>query len=152
SRPLAGTAMMNGALMVALAARPVRPRESGDPGIRMPAFGFWVPAFAGTNEECCSGTNGGGSWRASQGGEALDPDREADRRDRRRAAEPREQPVIAAAGHELACAAGRIVQLEYEARVVVEPAPERGREFDAPHVDAARRQKARATLKAIERA
>ena len=68
------------------------------------------------------------------------------------AAEPREQPVIAPAGDELA--GGRragIVQLEHEAGVVVEPAAEGGREADAPDIDAARGKKAGAALEQVER-
>src|SRR5262245_705459 len=44
------------------------------------------------------------------------------------------------------------MQLEHEARVVVEATAEGGREFDAPHVDTARSQEAGAALEQVERA
>ena len=84
--------------------------------------------------------------------EPLDPHREADRRDRRGGAEPRQQSVIAPAGDELAVDAHLpIVQLEHEAGVVIEPAPERGRELDARDLDALRGEKAGAALEQVER-
>ena len=69
-----------------------------------------------------------------------------------RAAEPREQAVVAAAGDQLAGSrALRIVQLEHEAGVVVEAAAEGGGEADARDVDAARGQEAGAALEQVER-
>src|SRR5882724_12375249 len=92
------------------------------------------------------------SCGASAGGKPLDPGREAHRRNGPGAAEPGEQAIIAPAGDQLPGGASlRIVQLEHEARVVVEAAAEGGREPDAAHVDAARGQKAGAALEQIER-
>ena len=97
-------------------------------------------------------TNGALIGALRNAGEPLDPDREADRRDRLARAEPRQQAVVAAAGDQLPGGARtRIVQLEHEAGVVVEAAAERGREADAGDVDAARRQKAGAALEQVER-
>ena len=89
---------------------------------------------------------------ASAVGDALDPDRKADRGDRRLGAEPGEQFVVAAAGDQRPVRRGRrIVQLEHEAGVVVEAAAIGGREADAADIDAARGEKAGAAFEQIER-
>src|SRR3977135_753395 len=92
------------------------------------------------------------SCGASASGKPLDPGREAHRWNGLGTAEPGEQAIIAPAGDQLpGGASSRIVQLEHEARVVVEAAAEGGRELDAAAVDAARGQKASAALEQIER-
>src|SRR5712691_8736576 len=92
------------------------------------------------------------SCGASAGRKPLDPGRKAHRRNGLVAAEPGEQAVIAPAGDQLPGGASlRIVQLEHEARVVIEAAAEGGRELDPADVDAARGQKAGAALEQIER-
>src|ERR1700716_1181139 len=92
------------------------------------------------------------SWRAPQLREPFDPNREADRRDRAGAAEPREQTVIASARHQLAdgLRAG-VVKLEHEPGVIIEAAAEGGGKADATDVDAACGKKAGAALEQVER-
>src|SRR5215467_12575363 len=92
------------------------------------------------------------SCGASAGSKPLDPRRKAHGRNRLGAAESGEQTVIAPASDQLPGGTSlRIVQLEHEARVVVEAAAEGGRELDAANVDATRGQEAGAALEQIER-
>src|SRR5689334_8017486 len=92
------------------------------------------------------------SCGASAGNKPLDPGREAHRWNGLGAAEPGQQAVVAPASNQLPLGASlRIVQLEHEARVVVETAAEGGRELDAADIDATRRQKSSAALEQIER-
>src|SRR5262249_28515306 len=84
--------------------------------------------------------------------QSIDPDREADRRDRRYRAKPAQQIVVAPARDEMPIEALRaVMQLEHEPRVAVETTPERGRELDTRDVDALRGKKAGAALEQIER-
>src|SRR5262249_30998018 len=79
-------------------------------------------------------------------------DGKADSRDRARAAEPREQRVVAAACNELApYAPVRVVQLEHDTGVIIEATAECGGKADASDVDPPRRQKAGAAFEQIER-
>src|SRR5262245_56719235 len=92
------------------------------------------------------------SCGASAGGQPLDPRREAHRWNGFGAAEPGEQAVVAPSRDQVPGGASlRIVQLEHEARVVVEAAAEGGRELDAANVDATCGQKTNAALEQIER-
>src|SRR3982074_933842 len=92
------------------------------------------------------------SWRAPQLREPFDPNREADRRDRAGAAEPREPTAIESARHQLAdgLRAG-VVKLEHEPGVIIEAAAEGGGKADATDVDAACGKKAGAALEQVER-
>src|SRR5262249_56866384 len=82
----------------------------------------------------------------------LDPTRKPAADDRPALAEPREQPVIAAARHQRADRAPeRVVQLEHETGVIVEAAAEAGREANAGDVDAARGQQGGAAFEGVER-
>src|SRR5690242_16918045 len=92
------------------------------------------------------------SCGASAGNEPLDPRREAHRWNGLGTAEPGEQAVVAPSSDQLPLGASlRIVQLEHEARVVVEATAEGGGELDAPDIDAARGQKAGAAFEQIKR-
>ena len=67
-----------------------------------------------------------------------------------RATEPGEQPVIASAGDQRIAGARRVGQFEHEAGVVIEAAPERGREAHALQIDAARGQEAGAAFEQVD--
>src|SRR5262245_28464201 len=90
------------------------------------------------------------SWLLPNGLEALDPDREPDRADRLRGAEPRQQGVVAAARDELRRDAPLgIMNFEYEAGVIIDAAAERGREVRARDIDSLCGQKSGATFEKI---
>src|SRR5215213_5529322 len=95
---------------------------------------------------------GARSWLRPNVVQPLDPYGETHRRNRCDGAETCEQLVVAPTGDELAVDAKlRVVQLEHEARVVIEPTPERGGELDARNLDALRGEESRAALEQVER-
>src|SRR5262249_25986459 len=70
--------------------------------------------------------------------EPFDPDGKADGGDGLCTAQSREQSVVASARNERSVLARcTVVQFEYEARVIIEPAAKRGGEPNAPGLDAA---------------
>ena len=84
--------------------------------------------------------------------QAIDPDREPDRGDRIFRAQPRQQRVAASSPQQLAGDARvRIVNLEHEAGVIIDAAPECGRETHARNVDGLRGEKSGAAFQQIDR-
>src|SRR5579864_8340655 len=93
------------------------------------------------------------SWRArwSFRADAVEPDRAAHGRHLARSTQPAQEAVIAAAADERLYALFGLGDLEDEARIIIEVAPESGRDLEAQQVDAARLHEAVADLEPVDR-
>ena len=141
----------DGAAIVAGAARLCQ-RKSGPHEER---FGVFLQAawrkIRQTNGAVMTGSRWCGSRQACrQAGSRPRPDRESDRWDRGLGAELGHQPVIASARHQRLRAVALGMQLELEARIIVEAAPERGGKARRAGIDAACGHEADAALERID--